>query len=83
MTSKQFEAAALHKAFKDVTELLDEALTALEFIGECTWDKRHPDELRVACDNASEMAGAYDDFVERKKTIMKTLGARVLIVDVC
>lgn len=36
---------------------LEEAANALEAVAERTWDKRHHDECRAACADASDTAG--------------------------
>ena len=45
-----------------VAEALECAANALDDIAERTWDKRHPEECKSACADASEMAaGARDE----------------------
>lgn len=55
------DLAALRAERDRLRDGLKIAADALEEIAERTWDKRHPDATRQACDDASAMAGEACD----------------------
>lgn len=55
------ELTRLRSALTAAETALESAANALEEVGQRTWDKRHHDECKAACADASEMAGGARD----------------------
>lgn len=55
------EITRLRSALTAAETALESAANALEEVGERTWDKRHHDDCKAACADASEMAGGARD----------------------
>lgn len=66
------DIASLALVNSDLLKVLEESANALEDIAERTWDKRHPDECKSACAEASDVAGGARD--EAQAAIAKIRG---------